>query len=257
MNIGVYIKDELNQNDDISTKLISKINEYGFSFDCENPDVVIFVGGDGTLLRAINEYLPNVENIKFVGINEGSLAFSSSYNSNELDRLFRDLFNGSYEINTYSLLQADFLDKRIYALNEIRIENPFHTLIADVDINDEHLETFRGNGLSVSSVFGSSGYNKSLGGAVVDPSLNVMQLTEIAPIFNRVYKSLGSSLIINANSVITFSGDLNEAIIGYDHLTYSNPNLTSLVITLSDKKVSIISREDESFISRLGEGFIK
>ena len=56
MKIGVYFKDELSESE-LSTLLITKINEYGFEFDNENPDVLIYVGGDGTLLRAINQQI--------------------------------------------------------------------------------------------------------------------------------------------------------------------------------------------------------
>ncbi len=82
-----------------------------------------------------------------------------------------------------------------HALNEMRIENSYRSQVIDMYVNDEHMETFRGNGLCVSTPSGSTALNKSLGGAVINPSLRLMQVTEIAGIHHNAYRSLGSPLI--------------------------------------------------------------
>ena len=253
MKIGVYFKDELSESE-LSTLLITKINEYGFEFDNENPDILIYVGGDGTLLRAINQQIDKLDNLLFVGINQGALGFYYDYNIDEIDELFLSLKEESFNVNNYSLIEADMEGKAIYALNEIRFENPFHTLIADVLVDNEFLETFRGNGLSIASSLGSTAYNKSLGGAVILPDIETLQLTEIAPINNRVYRSLNSPLVISNSHSIKLVGNFNEAVIGFDHLTRKE-EVKEVIVKLSDKKVSIIQKRNYSDIAKVKKAF--
>ena len=82
-------------------------------------------------------------------------------------------------------------------MNEVAITNPIHTQIIDIYINDKLFETFRGTGFLISPPTGSTAYNKSVGGSVIDPNIRAIQLTEIAPINNRVYKVLQSPLILS------------------------------------------------------------
>ena len=69
-------------------------------------------------------------------------------------------------------------------------------MVADVIINHVKFESFRGDGISVSTPTGSTAYNKSLGGAVLHPTIEALQLTEISSLNNRVFRTLGSSIII-------------------------------------------------------------
>ncbi|MCQ2802694.1 MAG: NAD(+)/NADH kinase [Bacilli bacterium] len=254
MKIALYIK---NDDDELSTLLISKIGEYGFEFDQDNPDVVIFVGGDGTLLRAVHEFANKINNLSFVGINNGSLGYCCGYDIKEVDRLFNDLLNNNFEIKPHKLIKVSFNNETLYALNEVRIENPFHTLISDVFIDNEFFETFRGNGLNISSNFGSSAYNKSLGGSVVLLNSDIIQLTEIAPINNKIYSSFNSPLVIDGNKTITLRGDFSEVVVGYDHLTLRDSTINELLISLSELTVNILYKSEYSSIDQLRVNFIK
>lgn len=82
------------------------------------------------------------------------------------------------------------------ALNEVAIKRIEKTMVADVVIDKVKLERFRGDGISVSTPTGSTAYNKSLGGAILHPTMEAMQLTEISSLNNRVYRTLGSSVIV-------------------------------------------------------------
>lgn len=257
MKIALYIKESIEESEELSTLLISKISEYNLEFDQENPDVVIVVGGDGTLLRAVHEYIDRAEDIAFVGIHQGTLGFTCDYRIDELDELFSSLAFNTYSKVNINLIEANINGHTIYAVNEIRIENPFHTLVSDIYVNGELLENFRGNGLVVSSSFGSSGYNKSLGGAVVSPSIKALQLKEIAPITNRVYQSFGSSLVLSEDNVISFKGCFNECVIGYDHLTMSAQNVNDISISVSNKSTNIIYKKDYTYCNQLKSAFIK
>ena len=256
--VTVYAK-ENDRSQDCKNKLLSSLIKEGFIIDDNNPEAVIIVGGDGTFLRGVHHFLD--KDVSYIGVNAGHLGFFSECDLDELELLVKSLKEGRYHIKKHRLLHAEVSSKtssnNFFAVNEFRIENPFHTLIADVFINDEHLETFRGNGLVVSSSIGSSAYNKSLGGAVIDTSLDIMELTEIAAIQNNVFRSLNSSYVASGDSKITFKGNFNEVVVGYDFETFHLEESSSITLTLSKKCISIIHIKDKNHIAKLKESFIE
>lgn len=259
MRVSVYSKLTNKENADIVRKIFI---DKGFIIDDDNPEVVISIGGDGTFLRSIHKYHQVNEDILYVGVNYGTLGFYSQYQKEEIDKLIEDLKAENYKLCDYRLLEgkATFDDNQvidIHSLNEIRLENPFHTLISDVYINDELLERFRGNGLIVSTSVGSSAYNKSLGGALVDPTLPILELTEIAPIENNIYHSLGSSLVLKEDTKILLKGEFLQSVVGYDHLNIDKTNLKELEISLSKKKVHVIYNKDHSLTKLYKRSFVK
>ena len=256
MKIALFYKENKIKQDYVEL-LKDKIQSFGFTFDNDNPDVVLFVGGDGTFLRAVHQFIDRLDRISFIGLNKGHLGFFSSYSEEEIDSLLDDLKNHKTLTKSYRLLKAEYSNHEIYAVNEIRIESPFQTLISEVEISKETLETFRGSGLVISSAVGSSAYNKSLNGAVVSPNLEIMELTEIAPINNRVYRSLHSSLIVDSNSEIVLKPQTANILIGYDYLTIADDSSDLIRFTLSDKKVSLLCKEDYNYITHLSTAFIK
>ena len=255
MKIGLFIKREAIE-EKFEQELISKIKNSGYSFDNDNPDVVLVIGGDGTFLKAVQKYLGKLDSISFACIKKGKLGFFSGFLFEEIDDLLMNLDKNVYIKNSYRLLKGKMNDEEIYAVNEIRIENPFHTLVSEVYINDVFLEKYRGNGLLVSTSLGSTAYNKSLDGAVIDTSLEVMQLNEIAPINNRLYSSLHSPLVVSSTSKIVFKGDFSSVVIGYDHLVKKDYDSNELEFTLSDKRVTLIRKKEYSHVKRINEAFI-
>ena len=246
------------KNNELSKEISEIVSRNNFSLDEKNPDIVIAVGGDGTLLRAVHRYLDQIDHIKFIGINTGTLGYLMQFSVEDLDNILR---NKMFDTEKYSLLECivrkDNQDRALFAVNEFRFENPFHTLIADVYVNNNHLEKFRGNGLVISSSLGSSAYNKSLGGAVVDSSLEVLELTEIAPIENNVYRSLGSSLVLSREKQISLGIDFKYVIVGYDHESLPLNGVESILVKLSDKKLNLISNLNKNNIQILKGSFIK
>jgi len=145
-----------------------------------------------------------------------------------------------------------------FAVNEVRVENPFHTFVTDVLIDDQPLQTFRGTGLIVASTLGSSAYNKSLGGALVDVSTPSLQLTEMATIQNNAYRSLGSSLVLDSKRVITFKGDFKKAIFGYDYLLVNQEEVIEKVkVKLSKKSFRLYHQQQHPYFDTLKKTFVK
>lgn len=260
MQFALYLRDDAHSHR-IGEQLKSLMIKAGFEESLNHPNLVIFIGGDGTFLRAVHHYMPQLDAISFVGIHSGTLGFFCDYTEDKLDELVALLKNEAIRPLRYRLLEAKLTYQSkevvVQAVNEIRLENPFHTLIADVHIDHSYLECYRGNGLMISSVLGSSAYNKSLGGAIVDTSLEAMELTEIATIQNNAYRSLGSSLVIHPKRTITFSGEFPKAIVGLDFIVLEDKEqLMKMDVYLSKKYVQLYHQNNYRYLDILRKTFV-
>jgi NAD+ kinase len=194
-------------------------------------------------------------------VHTGTLGFFCDYSPEQLDDLvhhFVMLPSKSYE---YPLLEMHLLTQEgaqtYFAINEVRIENPFQTFVTQVFIDQVSLESFRGTGLVISTSLGSSAYNKSLGGALVDVDLKTMQLTEMAPIHNTSYRSLGSSYVLSPKKVITLKGQFDSVIFGYDHeLVQQQNHIQEVIIQMSEKTVKLVHRQQMTYLALLHKTFI-
>lgn len=233
-----------------------------YIYDEESPDIVFSLGGDGTMLGAIHKYNHILDKVKFVGINTGRLGFFTDFTIEEIDYVIEIINNNKYRINGYNVLEYilkndDAITCGI-AINELAITNPIHTQIIDVYINDRYFETFRGTGLLISPPGGSTAYNKSLGGSVIDPQIKAIQLTEIAPINNRVYRSLDSPLVLSENSNINLKISDNENVyISVDGKFLDFPNLLEATLSTSKREVKFIEKEDTIFFEKVKRSFIE
>ncbi|MGY3725242.1 NAD+ kinase [Granulicatella balaenopterae] len=233
-----------------------------FTRDDENPDVVITIGGDGTLLNALHRYENLLDTVRFASIHTGHLGFYTDWQEFEVEELITVLKNDQGERVSYPLLDVKVTEKdgtiyRHHALNESTLKKANGTLLCEVFINNQHFETFRGDGLCIATPTGSTGINKSLGGAVVHPSTEVMQLTEMASINNVLFRTLSSPIIFAktdklllkpiADSGMTFS---------IDHLTYEANDVIEVECTMGDKRISFMPSRHTPFWQRVEQSFI-
>lgn len=238
-------------------KLVQLLNREQYIYDDYQPEIVFIIGGDGTVLHAIHRFIDQLESIKFVCIHTGTLGFFSDYTVLEIEQLIEDL-KLPCEIKKHPLLISkvyDFKNEIIfekYGFNEIRIEHLEHTLKLEVYLNEKYLEKFRGNGLCVSTQAGSSAYNRSIGGAVIDETLSALQLTEVAGIHHQHFRSLHSPLLLNPETQISILG---ENIVGarllFDHQHIVLDEVKKIEITTSTKYVKFAHFNNRSYYDRL------
>ena len=183
------------KQDEMSANIAEKIKK-GLTgimeYNPDDPDLVISVGGDGTMLLSVHQYME--QKVSFVGVHTGTLGFFTDYQKDEITELIAAIKADHYQMTPRHLLEVDVYHKAgketYLALNEMRIDHGYTTQVIDVYIDDELLEVFRGNGLCVSTPSGSTAYNKSIGGAVIYPGSPLMQLTEVAAIQHNAYRIL-------------------------------------------------------------------
>ena len=126
------------------------------------PDFIVTIGGDGTLLAAFHEYRNWIESVRFVGVHTGHLGFYADWQSYELNELVKGLALGQEDFVTYPLLeiQLEYTDgthQRLLAVNEFSLRTIAGTMEADIYVKRYFFETFRGDGLCIATPTGSTG----------------------------------------------------------------------------------------------------
>lgn len=260
----------LNRDDDTSALLTEQFRreagERGLIEDREHPDIVVSIGGDGTLLQAFHTYLHRLEHVAFVGVHTGHLGFFADWRADEISQLVDKMALHPSGLDERQKVKYPLLEIALeqnnqthtyFALNEVTIKSAAGTLVAQVNINNEQFEMFRGDGVCVSTPSGSTAYNKSLGGTVVHPTLESIQITEIASINNRVFRTLGSSVLLPRHhycDIIPRAGQNLHLTI--DHLSETRESVASIRCRVADRKVSFARFRPFPFWERVREAFI-
>lgn len=230
--------------------------------DNEYPEVVISIGGDGTLLGAFQKYQKQLDKIRFVGVHTGHLGFYTDWREFEIDDLVDSLTHDHGQKVEYPVLEttikyANGTSEVKLALNESMVKRLSGTIVADVYLGDIWFERFRGDGMAISTPTGSTAYNKAIGGAVLHPGLAAMQLAELASINNRVYRTLGSPLITAPDENIRIVPEDSEGLIlTYDQGVISNRQVTEICYRIAEQKIAFAEYRHMQFWARVNESFI-
>ncbi len=247
----------------VSKELWTKLKEANFILTPKNPDIVISIGGDGMLLSAFHKYEKLIDRVRFVGIHTGHLGFYTDYRDFEVDKLIENLKLDTGARVSYPILnvKVKLLDGRVVearALNEATIKRLSKTMVADVIINNVPFERFRGDGISVSTPTGSTAYNKSLGGAVLHPTIEALQIAEVASLNNRVYRTLGSSIVVPKKDKIVIEPKHSDRYsIAVDNKTYVYDNIEKIEYQIDQHKIHFLATPSHtSFWNRVKDAFI-
>lgn len=230
--------------------------------DDVNPDILIVIGGDGTILRAMHKYENLVDKITIFGIHTGHLGFLANYKEEDIDNISEVLNNDlEFKIEEQTLLEFSIKTNNDeysgVALNEVSITSTPNLIVLDVLINKEKLETFRGDGLCISTPSGSTGYNKSLGGAVIDHNIDCFQITEIAGLNSNSYKTLMNPLIlVGKRKVDIIPENKGEFLFTYDNNSIRLNDVKSLCVKSSNKKIKFAYINSANFVKRVNKAFL-
>ncbi len=233
-------------------------NEYS-TFDTpqelkENADIILSIGGDGTLLATIT--LVRDSGIPVLGINTGTLGFISSVSTDQIEYAINHLLKGDYTIKYRTLLQLNsennlFGDTN-FALNEVTVlkKDTSSMIRVHAYLDDEFINTYWADGLIISSPTGSTGYSLSCGGPIVLPGTNNFIITPIAPHNLNV-----RPIIVSDKSKITLKVSEKDdlALVALDSRSRAIGPGLELTIKKAQYKVKLIQFEKQSFISTIRE----
>lgn len=157
------------------------------SFDAgsiPDADMAFSLGGDGTFLTTVMWASP--KGLPILGINLGHLGYLTAGNLDESIDMIDDVLAGNYRIEERSMLQVqcDAVDiAHPWALNEVAILRHETSSMLDMEtwLQGCELTTYRGDGLIVSTPTGSTAYNMSVGGPILEPTTSCLVLSPISP----------------------------------------------------------------------------
>ncbi|ABW18716.1 NAD(+)/NADH kinase [Alkaliphilus oremlandii] len=246
---------------DLKAKLISSGYKVSNTFD-DLADLIICIGGDGTFLRALRGH--DFPSIPVVGINTGHLGFFTEITPNEIDTFISKYNANDYSIQQFTPMEATVCTrndcKEVKSINEIVIKgNKSRTIHLDIYVNNNLVQHFSGDGILIATSTGSTAYNYSSGGSIVDPSLNVLQITPLAPINTNAYRSFTSSIILPADAMIRVHPEYHfedSLLIVSDGLEHRHSGITQIDINLSDQKINMVRLESYEFWSRVTSKFL-
>lgn len=147
-------------------------------------DMAISIGGDGTFLRTARWV--GDKQIPILGINTGHLGYLADVQISESETILDDITTGNYKIEERSLIEVVSsnaeLDNWPFALNEVAIlkQDTASMISIKTEINDVVLNTYIGDGLIISTPTGSTGYNLSVGGPIIEPTAPNWVISPIA-----------------------------------------------------------------------------
>lgn len=220
-------------------------------------DLIIAIGGDGTFLRTARIFSETGKPI--VGINRGRLGFLTEFGPHEFLSHLKEILAGSFTINRRIVLEAEHIRQnevlsRTYFINDAVIsKSSFSRAIRlELEINNEYLNSYSGDGLIISTPTGSTAYSLSAGGPIIVPSAaSVYVLSPICPHSLAMRPmvipddSILKARIVSdlKNLLLTIDGQEAIEIDGEDEIVFRKSSRVVNIITHPDKNFFAILRE--------------
>lgn len=234
----------------------------------DNPvDLVITLGGDGTLLHASR--LATKMDAPILGINYGHMGFLANTVKNGTIALIADALSGEIcseprvNLQIEVVCEADDTEppempRTFYALNEIAIARGAmgHIVEFDLEISGDKVAHLRGDGVIVSTATGSTAYSLSAGGPLVFPSHRGMIVAPLAP---HTFKS--RTIVAEHHDIVEVSFEEGSAsarevalFADGDALEFERP-IVSVIVRTGEKPTVLLNRRDESFYTQIARTF--
>ncbi len=162
-------------------KEISEFKEMGVEIQDMQADMIIAIGGDGTILRTQN--FVNGKKIPILGINLGTVGFLTEIDPENTFNALEEVLSGNYFIEERTLLRVYHGNELPSALNEVVMmtKKPAKMLHIEISVDEEVVEELRADGLIVATPSGSTAYSMSAGGPIVDPRVEAFLIVPICP----------------------------------------------------------------------------
>lgn len=220
----------------------------------EGYDMLISIGGDGTMLRAAT-YVRDM-NIPLLGINAGRLGFLATVQQENIEHLLPLIFENKYKVSPRTLLSLDYEgiskenDELDFALNEITVSRKDTTSMITIEtkLNGDYLNSYWADGLIISTPTGSTGYSLSCGGPVLMPEVNSLVITPIAP-----HNLNARPLVIPDDTEIELkvTGREQQHLISLDSRILTVDVETVLKIKKTGFKINMVEFHEEKFLKTL------
>jgi len=209
--LGIVVNDDKQEADEVATRLERLAKDRGLDVvrvddtAPEGLDVVLGVGGDGTVLKAAK--MARQEGLPVAGINVGRVGYLAEFEVEELEALVDAIADDRVRTFTRMTVHVEYPGGSATGLNDVVVEKVVSERIIEVGvtINGHRLARYRTDGIIVATPVGSTAYSLSAGGPVVDPDLEALVMTPVAP-----HSLLSRSLVVAADAVIEISVEIDR-----------------------------------------------
>ncbi|MBK8945508.1 MAG: NAD(+)/NADH kinase [Ignavibacteriae bacterium] len=215
-------------------------------------DVIISIGGDGTLLHTA--FHARFTQTPIIGLNFGKLGFLTEYDSDRIDELISNIKKENLIIEKRNTLHGKCLSEEgetFYAINDIVIDRGKYPKMIEItiEIDNEHVSTFSADGIIIATPTGSTGYSLSTGGPIVNPQTHAITLSPISP-----HTLTMRPLVISSNQKViikAFSPFQNvQVICDGQRVSYLKPTAV-LEITKSDFDLNLVHSSHKHYFEIL------
>ncbi len=222
-------------------------DEIDFSVLKEAVDCILVLGGDGTLIRLaarVHSY-----HVPVIGVNLGSLGYLCELEAEQVFRAIDKLLNDDYILEERIMMEGfKENEPKVYGMNDIVIHRAadLSILRMQVYINGEYLATYDADGIIISTPTGSTGYNLSAGGPIVNPKAKLLLMTPI------------NAHSLNARSIVFDSGDCIEVELGTrryqkDEIAYVSCDGDHVAKLSVGERYQIVSSENKISFCRINK----
>ena len=230
-------------------KTFSNYSELNSSFD-----MLLSIGGDGTILRAVT--FVRDSGIPILGINAGRLGFLATVPQDNIQEFLQLVLEKKYSISPRTLLSIACSTKNFeieninFALNEISVSRKDTTSMITIEtsLDGEYLNNYWADGLIVSTPTGSTGYSLSCGGPVLTPNVKSLVITPIAP-----HNLNARPLVITDDTIVELrvSGRENQYLVSLDSRIATVENNSVLTIQKTPFQIYMVEIHEETFLKTL------
>jgi len=224
-----------------------------FSEMCQVSDFLVSLGGDGTLLSLVRNSYHYHKPV--LGINGGTLGFLADVTISEVDTVLDNLLIGEYRIDDRMMIDGYIQTangrKKFYAFNDVVITRPIisHMVKIDAHIDDEWFNTYRGDGLIISTPTGATAYNLAAGGPVMYPLTKAFIMTPVAP-----HSLTQRPLVFPSDFTIQLTSPKDKVIVMVDGQDdYEMMAGEILVITVAERGAKLLHKKERNYFSVLRE----
>ncbi|MDD2673492.1 MAG: NAD kinase [Flavobacterium sp.] len=217
-------------------------------------DMLISIGGDGTILRAAT--LVRDSGIPILGINAGRLGFLATVQKENIAEFMQFVIDKKYTISKRALLSLtcsppnESIDEINFAMNEITVSRKDTTSMITIDtyLNDEFLNSYWADGLIISTPTGSTGYSLSCGGPILTPDVKSLVITPIAP-----HNLTARPLVVPDETEIRLkvSGREENYLVSLDSRVTSVKNESILTLKKTPFQINMVEIPEETFLKTL------
>ena len=217
-------------------------------------DLLIILGGDGTILKLVNFAIK--ADVPVIGINAGRLGFLTEFEIHELENAVDIISCGNYNFDNCPLLEVSVDNKTYYALNDVVFQRVYGHESYDkivrlaVKIDNKNVDIIDGDGIIISTQKGSTAYSLSAGGAVLAPGIDAFMMT---PICAHSLHNRSIAYPTSLDCTVTLFNNCSCGVFMDGMLIAKFDKDTSITVKKSSKYIKFITKKDSNFYDRLLE----